>query len=190
MKSFFILVFFSLLNGCASYHEKMSIPPVETPKKGIGPLTNSKKYKTLQTGAVWELLNREKVTLYFTNVDNGSHLNVILQPGLNSKEAPKGHWELTGYAFRGQSFTSMNTSKKFVFRKSTENVYAGSVIVSCPKVSGTSLGLLKSMRFFNRYSFRSDRNLCELVVGNDLAGVRSKLRKARKNNNLNLSSGF
>lgn len=156
----------------------------------MGPLTNSKKYKQLKTGVVWELLNQEEVVLYFKNVDNKTHLNVILKNGLNSRDTSKGHWELTGFSLGGKSFTSMNTTKKFVFKKGSENVYAGSVLIGCPRVTGTKLSLLKSMRFFNRYSFHSDRNLCELVVGNDLAGVTGRLRKSRKNKNLNLSPGF
>lgn len=187
MKLFFLGVFFSLLSGCASYHDKGHAPSKSSSAKASG---ISKTIKKSENAAVWELLQQEKVILYFSSVDNGSRLNVILRNGLNFKNLPKGHWELTGFSTGGKTFNSLNTTKKFVVRKNDENIYGGSIVIGCPTVNRTKFSLLKSMRFFNRYSFSSGKNLCELVVGNDLAGVKTKIAKSRKNNNLSISPGF
>ena len=193
MKSLFFFSLFLFFTGCASYHSKPEAPARKdtVSQRPVKQKKPSKKIQKPVTGAVWEVLNRDRVTLYFKSVDSGKNLTVILEKGLNQKSVAAGHWELTGFASQGKSFNSMNTSKKFVFRmKKLSNTYAGSLVVGCPQISAQDNQYLKGMKFFNRYPFTSTHGLCEVVIGNDFAEVRNALRMSRKNKNLELTSGF
>lgn len=185
---FLILALF--LTGCASYHTKSKVikPKVVAPKKA----TSSIQEKPVALVgpayfALWEVLGSLPVSLQLTNVDDGTRLTVILEKGLSLREVPPGHWELTGFEKDGRSFVSMNTSKKFVFRmQPRRNVYAGSIVIGCPKIYSGDLKLLRRMKFFNRYPFSSSLGLCELVIGNDFVKVRSELGKVSKSKKLKL----
>lgn len=197
MKSLLISVIFGLiLSGCASYRTKPVVsPPAVTKKEGKTPEDNKIRPGTpaLQGGyyAVWDLLNGEQVTLQLKNVDNGKNLTVIIQNGLSQTKIGSGHWELTGFEENGKSYLSMNISKKFVFvRKPKTNVYAGSIVIGCPKIASTDFKLLREMKYFNRYPFSSSTGLCELVIGNDFARVRSSIKKSQKSSKLNLENGL
>lgn len=179
------------VSSCASYQTHQDTPS-ET-KNSSGKNTKqvvSVKAKKAKSVGVWDVLNRKKISLYFTSIDNGSNLTVILEKGINLKAIPRGHWELTSFSVNGKTYNSMNTTKKFVFRMNPTNTYAGSVVVGCPTISTNSYNYLKNMKFFNRYPFTSKQGLCEIVVGNDFAKALNSLRKVRKNKNLRLEMGF
>lgn len=182
------------ITGCASYHTKAPAKPkpaVHKPQLKIPSPKLDKTSKTSATGAVWEYLSGDKLTLQFKNIDNGSNLTVIIEKGISERTVEAGHWELTGFEKKGTSYVSMNTSKKFVFRMSDKNnVYAGSIVIGCPQITSGDNKHLKRMKFFNRYPFSTSSGLCEVIVGNDFIGVREKLKKMRKNKKLNLILGF
>ena len=141
--------------------------------------------------ALWYLITHDRVTLYFKNLDNNTAISFIIEKGVTRLPITPGHWELTGFEEGDHSYASMNTSKKFVFRsRSKATTYAGSIVIGCPKVGTEEFKFLKSMRFFNRYPFSSDVGLCEMIVGNDFAMVRSELKKAPETKKLNLVIGF
>lgn len=180
-----------VFTGCASFNlepeKPATTPRVERAGQKTPPVTKS----TSSTTAVWYLFAEGQVTLYLKNLDDGMAASMIIQKGLTALPLEKGHWELTGFEEDGNSFTSMNTSKKFVFRvRPGTNVYAGSIVIGCPKVPSSEFKYLKAMRYFDRYPFSSSEKLCEMIVGNDFAFVRNQLRKLRKNKKLKLIMGF
>lgn len=184
-------IFLVILSGCASYRTK---GPEEISKPTQPKKTTPVEHKGVippSSGALWEILGEEQITLQLKNVDNGTALIVNLAKGLSTTPVPAGHWELTGFEQANVSFVSMNTSKKFVFSmKQKKNVYAGSIVIGCPKIAPTDFKLLKAMKFFNRYPFSSSTGLCELVVGNNFAKVQSIMKKTSKSKKLNLVLGF
>lgn len=197
MKILLISFIFGLfLAGCANNRAKAPVTaPVNTKKEVKTPVHTKiiEGVPALQNGyyAVWDLLSGEQVTLQLKSVDSGANLTVIIQGGLSQTRLGTGHWELTGFEQNGKSFLSMNISKKFVFvRKAKTNVYAGSIVIGCPKIAPTDFKLLRDMKFFNRYPFSSASGLCELVVGDDYARVRTSIKKSQKSNKLNLSNGL
>lgn len=189
MKLHLILGLIFFVSGCALQNNQSVVEKVPTERSV--PRSAPKEASVLNIGVVWDLLSEEAMTLQFTNVDNKKNLSITLHKGINVFTVSPGHWELTGHEQNGISFKSMNISKKFVMRvKPKALVYGGSVLTGCPTIGNDDFKLLKTMSFFNRYPFNSDHSICELVVGNDLAGVRSSLRYSRKNKKLNLVMGF
>lgn len=180
-----------LLSGCASYRTK---EPVQTTPKASQPKATAPvetKMVPPGSGVLFEVLVEEPIALQLKNVDDGMALTVNLTKGLSTTPVPKGHWELTGYEQANKSFLSMNTSKKFVFKMDAKkNVYAGSIVIGCPKIAPSDFKILKEMKFFNRYPFSSSTGLCELVVGNNFAKVYSIMKKSSKKKKLNLVLGF
>lgn len=188
MKSLPVFLLFFLLAGCA-LQRQAPVEPHPVAKPSVA--KESKPQGPLKKGAVWELLGSSQITLQFTNVDTGMNLSVVIEEGVSVHPVSPGHWELTGYEQDGKSFNSMNISKKFVMRiKSNSLTYAGSIITGCPKIESKDFKLLKSMKFFNRYPFSGGTGLCEMVVGNDLASVRSELKNIHKSKKLNVVMGF
>jgi len=187
----FTAFFLIILSGCASYRTKGPVSSASSNQpKRTSPVEN-KGALPPSSGALWEILGEEQLVLQLKNVDDGNALIVNLSKGLSTTPVPAGHWELTGFEQSNQSFVSMNTSKKFVFSmKQKKNVYAGSIVIGCPKIAPGDFKLLKEMKFFNRYPFSSTTGLCELVVGNNFAKVQSILKKTSKNKKLNLVLGF
>lgn len=187
----FTAIFLMLLSGCASYRTKEPVhtaPKTSQPKKTEAPET---KLLPPGSGALFEVLEEEQLALQLKNVDDGMNLTVNLAKGLSTTPVPRGHWELTGFEQAGKSFVSMNTSKKFVFKMDAKkNVYAGSIVIGCPKIAPGDFKLLKEMKFFNRYPFSSSSGLCEMVVGNNFAKVHSIMKKSSKKKKLNLILGF
>ncbi len=197
MKILLTSVIFGLfLAGCANNRLKStSVPPIGDNQEVKTPFDTKIKPGTpaLEGGfyAVWDLLSGDQLTLQLKNVDTHANITIIIQNGLSQTRLGTGHWELTGFEQNGKSFLSMNISKKFVFvRKSKTNVYAGSIVTGCPKIAATDFKLLREMKFFNRYPFSSSTGLCELVIGNDFARVRSSIQKSQKSNKLNLINGL
>jgi hypothetical protein len=200
MQTLIITIILSLsFTSCSSYH---SAPDVTSkPSSNIKTNKGSRKKSTTSSStksnpirrplAVWEFLLEGDIQLQFKNVDNDSNLTIIIHEGLTKRFVPVGHWELKGFIRSDKSFISLNTSKKFVMRvPKNKNVYAGSIIVECPKVTSEKMGLIKSMKFFNRYPFSSSKGLCEIIVGDNYNKVQSKLKNTKKINRLNLIMGF
>lgn len=180
MKTLPLILILLIFNACSTQREH--IHHVEAPAQ-----VESKE----EVGAVWSLLSHDQLTLHLKNVDNGKNLSVILGRGISKHSVPEGHWEIAGFEQNGKTFLSLSTSKKFVFNmKPKVDVYAGSIILDCPTVTAVHFKHLKRMKFFNRYPFSSSHHLCELVVGNDIEGVRSEVKKLHKSKKLKLIQGL
>lgn len=185
-----------LLSGCASYHggngaNSQKPSTSRTVKlKTTTPLP-AKPIKEIKSGVVWEVLSDKSLTLQFTNVDTESYMTVVIEKGLSKRSFPVGHWELTGFEENGNSFLSMNTSKKFVFRSKEKSLnYGGTILVGCPSISKDSIGILKQMKFFNRYPFSGTSGICEVVIGDNFEAVLSELKKSQRSKKLSLIMGF
>lgn len=181
MKTLLLILILLIFNACSTQRELIERPE-ETPQV--------KPQETF--GAVWSLLSHDQITLYLKNVDNGKNLSVIIERGISKRSVPVGHWEITGFEQNGKTYLSLSTSKKFVFgMKPKVDVYAGSIVLGCPNISAAHFKHLKRMKFFNRYPFSSSSHqLCELVVGNDIEGIRAELKKVHKSKTLKLIQGL
>jgi hypothetical protein len=177
MKFLLLLTSLSLLCGCGIIKLTESVEP---PRPGVAsPVPGKVKLPVELKGkkAIFQLLNRGQLSLQLRNIDTGEALTLLLEGELSERKVPKGHWELAGFEDSGKSFVSMNTSKKFIFQmKPSKSIYAGSIVVGCPRVQSKDLKLLMSMRFFNRYPFSSSDGLCEVIVGDNFNRIK-KLRK-------------
>jgi hypothetical protein len=181
----FTLLVVLFLTGCSLAQRRSHEGPARSDQR------SEKNNIAEKSFAVWELHSLKKLQLQFKNVDNGSNLSIIIEKGLTQKKIPTGHWELTGFEQNGISYLPMITTKKFVFKiNSGTHVYAGSVVVGCPKIAAIDFKLLKGMSFFNRYPFSSKAGLCEFVIGNNFEQVRTELHKAQESKKLNLVLGF
>lgn len=187
MKFLLILILSVLYSGCTVRRNSVPVEQKTISKPSAKEASSSTRIK----GVMWDLLTGQQITLQLKNLDDGSSLSVTISSGVSVHQIRAGHWELTGYEENGQSFTSMNTSKKFVIRiRSQGLIYAGSILVRCPRIITKDFKLLKSMKFFNRYPFSGNIGLCEMVVGNDLANVRMKLKNTKKLKKLSIGMGF
>lgn len=160
--SLFTLIF--LLIGCSTRPVGETSPEVQKPIERV------EKTSEPRPAVLSEHLSSAALTLQFRNIDDSKKsFTLNLEEKYTYKDLPQGHWELTGFAMEGKSFTSLNSSKKFVLSIKKKNIssYAGSYLVGCPRVKGDQLKLLKPMKFFNRYSFKGHNELCELVVGDN-----------------------
>lgn len=176
MKTLFLFLVFTILSACST---QKNLPLVSDPKK------------VEIKGGVWSLLSHDKLTLHFKNIETGKKLSLILERGISHRTIAPGHWELTGFEQNGKSYLATSSSKKFVLNiRPRLNVYSGSIVLGCPKITSSDFKYLKKMKFFNRYHFKSSSHTCELVVGNDLAGVKEELKNLHKSKSLNLIMGF
>lgn len=190
MKFQTILALFVLLSGC-SHQNSRPVQTVASADKKLPAKKSMNVAREQSHGVVWEVLSENEIILQFRNVDTKSNLNVVVQKGVSVHSIRPGHWELTGFSEKGKSFTSMNVSKKFVMKVSPKSlVYGGSLLTGCPAIENKDFRLLKNMQFFNRYPFSGGTGLCEMVIGNNLAGVRSQLKNSRKTKTLNPVMGF
>jgi hypothetical protein len=176
-----------MLIGC-SHSERLNTPSGSTskiaPKEGT-PVTPDLK------GVSFELLGVERPTLHFKNVDTLFPVSIATSGGVLIYPLPVGHWELTGIEAQGQTYSSINISRKFVLNiKSGHLNYGGSIILGCPQIGSRDLKFLKAMKFFNRYPFGGPSGVCELVIGNNLASVRRELIKLRKFQKLRIQMSF
>lgn len=171
-----------ILSSCSSLTTK-NVPEKKIPQV--------EKTVSLKYAAIWDLLSEQKIILHLNNVDKASPLKITLLHGIERKEVPVGHWELVGFEFKGKKYFSSGTSKRYVLNmKPKTDIYAGSLVVDCPKVSAKDFHLLKKMKFFNRYTFSRNGDNCEIVVGNDFDRVRSALINSSKSKKLNLKLGL
>ncbi len=184
-----------LLSGCASYHSTGGTASQKSstskPRKQKTAIVTEEPKKELNSGVVWELLSENSLTLQFANVDDETYMTVVISSGLSKKSFPVGHWELTGFEENGSSFVSMNTSKKFILRSKEKSLnYGGTILIGCPSIPQADIKLLKQMKFFNRYPFSGSTGICEMVIGDNFASVRSELKKSQKSKQLKLIMGF
>ncbi len=181
MKTLPLVLILLIFNACSTQREIIKLPEE----------TSQVKTKE-EVGVVWSLLSHDQITLHLKNVDNGKNLSVIIDKGISKRSVHAGHWEMTGFEQGGNTYLSLSTSKKFVISiKPKVDVYAGSIILGCPAITAAHFKHLKKMKFFNRYPFSStSHHLCEFVVGNDIDGVRSELKKTYKSKKLKLIQGF
>ncbi len=194
MKSLrFILPLAVLFTGCTLAPPQTPVPAVKpSPPRQTKPrASHSTPTERPQRQAVWELLSGNTLTLYVQNIASKKSVNVTLQRGLNLHPLPVGDWELTGLSDGTTTYTALPGLRRFVFNMArVPFVYAGSILVGCPKVDGENLRSLKVMRYFNRYPFAGESRLCEVVVGNDLQGTQERLRGRFKNQKLKLRVGL
>src|SRR5690606_11190674 len=178
-KTFFLgLMGLSLLfTGCSSIKEKE-------------PLLDSRK--VMKADYVFlESKNEEDVKLIFRGIVNNKSVEVHLHQGMNDKKFEVGHWELIGFHYQAKDFEALKGGKRFVLRvKKNSSTYGGSFIVGCPKVPAEQNYLLKDMNFFDRYSFRSSKGLCEVIVGNQLKKIQMNLNISKESNELKVEEGF
>lgn len=91
---------------------------------------------------------------------------------------PAGEWWLEEMNLGGLIYKSMGLDGSFSLNVlASTPTYGGSYQLGCPKLTQAQSIHLKSMSFFNRYSFISHANTCELVVGNQLKKIKSVLPK-------------
>jgi hypothetical protein len=186
-----LTILFGILSGCSFIPTQRPSVPGVSKSHTEAPESRVEAPAELKSGALWELLSGEKVSLQLKNVDNRSNLTVIIEKGISKRVVPTGHWELTGFEENGVSYVSMNTTKKFVFRMTAnKNVYAGSIVIGCPRIAAPDFLFLEQLKFFYSNKFSSSSGLCEMVVGNDYAGVNSSYLKTRKNKKSKLILGF
>lgn len=182
MKNLMFFLLLALAYSCSSMDrpDRLTKSPDETVKESVS-----------KNRGVWVLHSNEKLTLHFKNLDNGRNASIILEHGISEQEIGPGHWELRSFAKAGVTFLAVNTSKKFVLNKRFRQVmYAGSIVVACPKVGTQQFKYLKGMKFFNRYHFKSTIGACEIVIGNELEQAENELRKTHKSRHLKLVIGF
>lgn len=185
--TYFFLGYF--ISGCALFKQNVQEvrAPVVSTKKGLSKPDSQK----VKSAAVYEFIGEGNFVFEFKNLDTDLSHSLVAKAGVLVNEIPQGHWELVGYTDGKNTFASMNTSKKFVFRiKPKTQTYIGSFLLGCPSINNHDFKRLKQMKFFNRYPFSSDVGLCELVVGSDFVGVSRSLKKSKKINKLNLVLGF
>lgn len=186
MKTLIILALLSLISaGCSS------IKTIPSNHGAPHSIKEKKAVVVIEHATFFDLVSHDKIQLQFQELDRGRSLSVIIEKGISQKMIPPGHWELTGYELNGTSYLSMNTSKKFILTVTAKSsIYSGSIVIGCPSIGPDDFKVLKNMKFFNRYPFSSSKGLCELVVGNDLVGIKSSLQKSQKFKKLNLKMGF
>lgn len=144
-----------------------------------------------ETQALWQLIFPEELELVLVNLESKKKEVVQLESGLVRVGIGKGFWQVVGLRLNGQAFETMKTTDRFVIGvKKKATIYAGSVIVQCPTVGSEHFSELKKMKYFNRYHFRSQVGLCEMIVGNDFAGVKEVWKSHDESKNIPLVLGF
>lgn len=124
--------------------------------------------------AIWQLLYPESVDLVLKRL-NSNETKTIETDGITEEALSSGTWHVVGFVLDGQKYESVNPAQQFIFRmRKKAHVYAGSMLFECPKVGEEHFDKLKNMKFFNRYYFKSNNTLCEMIVGSDLAGMRKE----------------
>jgi hypothetical protein len=175
-----------ILISCA--HKKSVNTPTPT---GPSPVIQNKPKEMGKTRAVFHVIAPLGVELILLNVKGQKEEIVLMDKTLSQLELEPGFWQVSGFVLDGIRFNIMNTGKQFIFKlKKNQSTYVGSYIFQCPKVNGTYLGDMKKMNFFNRYPFRSEKRLCELVVGSDFDKVKQVWKNIDKTKLRPLSLGF
>lgn len=188
-KIVFILIVLNLYSACSLIKRReVSDPPLA--KKTITKSKNSTKVSR-QGRAVWHLIMPTKLELVVTSLDKKQRENIILDKTLGQVEIDLGDWKISGFIIDGKKFEILDTSKHFVFKiKPYVASYSGSLLVQCPRVSERHSAEMKKMSFFNRFSFKSGTNLCEMVVGDEYHSVKKVWSKVMGKDAPKLEMGF
>ena len=173
-KSFVFTLILLILVACATEKPKRNNSRAATP-------IILKKTQEIH-GVLWDLLNIEaKVKVTVLNLDNQKEMQLDLQYGVMTYELPPGTWQMMGFTLNGKKYETLLSSQNFVFKAiKDKTVYAGSLVFQCPRVGPKYNILLKNHKFFNRYPFKNQKGLCELIVGNDFATIQKIFPKAQK----------
>ncbi|HXH30089.1 MAG TPA: hypothetical protein VNJ01_04700 [Bacteriovoracaceae bacterium] len=141
--------------------------------------------------AIWNL-HTQDIGLILKSLETGEMISLELETGVNQENVPEGEWSISSFTLAGTGYYARAESAAVNFTvKPESHVYAGSLVIACPSVGKEHLVSLKKMRYFNRYSFKSQqRGLCELIVGNDFAKVTRTLKKDPKTKDLNVLLGL
>jgi hypothetical protein len=180
MKKLVLLTTLLVLSGCA--HQKFDKP---APQATASLTKTDKKSKELgKTRAIFHIIEPVGVELILFHVDDQREEKVLVDKTLSQIGMTPGHWQVKGFVLQGRRFEFMNDGQKFIFTlKPGKFSYVGSYLIQCPKVGPQHGKQLKKMSFFNRYPFRSNSKLCELVVGSDFENVNrvwTQLNSAKK----------
>jgi hypothetical protein len=170
------LIFF-LVIGCTSNRpvpasqvsEEKPLLTTSVKKPIVLPQRKNVRRKSLRHQVFWRLVHVQEITLILEPLDSkNKSRSLVLNQDVFYHSLPAGEWWIRGLKFKGEVFEAMNTSQRATFRVHKDSYsYAGALLVQCPKVGQDHFEELKLMKFFNRYSFSSDRGLCEIVLGND-----------------------
>jgi hypothetical protein len=135
-------------------------------------ISKTKKPKT-KTQVFWRLIGEEDLVIKVRELDGKKSVrSFTLEPGFSVHDIKPGSWEVIGLSFHEESFEASEVAEKIIFRTPKNRTsYAGALLLDCPKVGEVFLEELKSMKFFNRYTFNSPAHPCEMVVGNDFSTV-------------------
>lgn len=172
-QSFVFLLITLLLAGCATQKAQVKVPRST-------PVVSKKVIET--HGVLWELLNTEgKIKVFLLNLDNQKEAQIDLENGPQTYEISEGTWQIMAFVLKAKRYDTLLSSQNFVFKAvKGKTVYAGSLVFQCPRVGSKYNSLLKSHKYFNRYPFKNQKGLCELIVGNDFANIQKILSKSRK----------
>jgi hypothetical protein len=187
MKKLVILSLSLLLSACAA------LKPGPSPVAEDAPATKTVKgSKSLgKTRAIFHVIEPVGIELIVFHVDEKREERLQMDKMLSQIGMLPGHWQVKGFILNGERFEFMNDGQQFVFTlKPGKYSYVGSYIVQCPKVGQNHQSKLKRMSFFNRYPFRSDRKLCEMVVGSDFDNVKRVWAQLNPAKQTRLSLGF
>lgn len=182
----FLLLILLILGSCA--HKKadqVALPPVTSAEL-------EKKSPDLgDSRAVFHIVAPLNIELILTNMETKKVETFLMDKTLSQIGIKPGHWQVSGFILNGQRYELLNAGKRFVFRTKKKKItYAGSYIFQCPKVNQSHLKDMKKMSFFNRYPFRTQSNLCEMVVGSDYKNVNRVWMELNKPKYGKLTLGF
>lgn len=176
---YLILIFVA---GCAS---RNPAPVSQVPEERSKEITQVKRPLKLppakraalagkRNQVFWRLIGMDQVTLQVQSLGSKPQtLSVPLNQEIFYHSLPSGDWQIQGFKVQDKNYTALSTAQKpqfKVFRNSYS--YAGSLVIHCPKVGQEYFDELKLMKFFNRYTFSTGNQLCEMVVGNDYDHVK------------------
>ena len=147
--------------------------------------------KILKSLAIFHIIEPLGLDLVVYNVVLDKVVRITMDKTISQIALEPGTWLVRGFTLNKGHYQVMNEAQRFSFTmKKKKNTYVGSYIFQCPKVNKTHLPQLKKMNFFNRYPFRSETGLCEMVVGSDYKNVNKVFLKLSKMKHPSLSLGF
>lgn len=177
-----------ILGSCAGIKSPAKKTLVEENPSQIAGTKASREGKTR---AVFHIVDPLGVELVLVNVENKTEELVLMDKNLSQLYLKPGFWQLSGFILNGKRYKAMNTSKQFIFHLKKDKVtYVGTYIFQCPKVNGAYLKQMKKMNFFNRYPYRNQSGLCEVVVGSDFKNVKRVWMEVDAKNKQSLELGF
>lgn len=187
MKKLALLLLILLPIGCA--HQKTE----KSPKADDVVSTESPKTpkELVKTRAIFHIIEPLGVELLVQEVGKDQVERLLMDKTLSQLRLKEGHYQVKGFVMKGKRYELLNTSQQFIFHLKANNYsYVGSYIFQCPKVNQQNMDQLKKMNFFNRYPFKSEDKLCEMVVGSDFENVNRVWLSLGTSKRKSLSLGF